>query len=234
MPSRQIQLEEVGLVTIVKRRGARNIRLTIQPDGQVRVSLPMWASYQAATEFVKQKRDWITKNQVSKSLIHSGQRIGKAHRLLFVPSPTASKTSARIKDQEIRVTHPAAQALTTATVQAAAHKAALRALRDEAEQLLPRRLRELATHNELPFKSASVRQLKTRWGSCSSQQHITLNYYLMQLPWPLIDYVLVHELVHTKHMNHGPEFWELMERLIPSARTVRKQLKAYRPWLVTY
>ena len=68
-----------------------------------------------------------------------------------------------------------------------------------------------------------------RWGSCSSDQMITLSYFLMQLPWDLIDYVILHELAHTKHLNHGPGFWSELEALCPDARARRKSIKEFRP-----
>lgn len=235
MSQKQIQLEEVGTITVVKRRGGRNIRLSVLPDGGIRVSLPTWAPYRAATDFVRQKRDWIAKHRVVQAKpLRPGQRIGKAHRIVFEQSLSAKNATARLKDQVIIVRVPADLSINSESVQAAAHKASLRALRAEAEQLLPRRLREIADSYGYRFASVSVRQLKTRWGSCSAQKDITLNYYLMQLPWPLIDYVLIHELVHTKHLNHSAAFWAAMESHIPGAKKMRTQLRQYRPWLLAH
>lgn len=235
MSQKQIQLEEVGTVTVVKRRGARNIRLSVLPDGGIRVSLPMWAPYKAATDFVKQKREWIAKHRVVQATpLRHGQRIGKAHRIEFEPSSVAKTPTARLQGQVVFVRIPAHLSISSESVQATAHKASLRALRAEAEQLLPRRLRDIANSYGYRFASVSVRQLKTRWGSCSAQKDITLNYYLMQLPWPLIDYVLIHELVHTKHLNHSAAFWAEMEQHIRGAKKMRSQLKQYRPWLLAH
>jgi predicted metal-dependent hydrolase len=232
---KQIVLSEVGTVTMVKRRGARNIRLSLTPDGGIRVSLPTWLPYRAATEFVKQKKDWIAKHQgATPAPITSGQRVGKAHRLDFHPSATATKPTSRSTGQIITVTYPAGLTSGSEVVQAVAHRASLKALQREAEQLLPQRLNNLAQAHGFSYKSVGVRRLKSRWGSCSSKKEITLNYYLMQLPWPLIDYVLLHELTHTKHLNHSKAFWAAMDELLPNVKDVRKQLKAYRPWLLTY
>jgi predicted metal-dependent hydrolase len=74
-----------------------------------------------------------------------------------------------------------------------------------------------------------IRKLTARWGSCSSAKVITLSYYLMQLPWPLIDYVLLHELSHTEHMNHGSDFWGKFESVLPGAKVLRKEIRTYKP-----
>jgi len=95
--------------------------------------------------------------------------------------------------------------------------------------LLPQRLDQLAAQNGLNYSSVAIRQLKSRWGSCSSAKHITLNLFLMQLPWHLIDYVLLHELTHTKVLRHGPPFWEELEKHAPGARKLRREISAYQP-----
>jgi predicted metal-dependent hydrolase len=115
-----------------------------------------------------------------------------------------------------------------AVVQEAATKAVLCALRKEAEQHLPERLQDLARLHNFSYRTVSVRQLKSRWGSCDQDKNIKLNLYLMQLPWELIDYVLLHELVHTRVMQHGPVFWSAMADLEPNTPQLRKQIRAYK------
>ena len=108
-------------------------------------------------------------------------------------------------------------------------RAAERAMKKEAEQLLPSRLADLARKHNYSYSSVTVRKLVSRWGSCSSHKVISLSYFLMQLPWELIDYVILHELAHTKRMNHSPDFWEELEKTCPNARQLRKQIKEFRP-----
>ena len=80
----------------------------------------------------------------------------------------------------------------------------------------------------LTIPKYGIRTMKTKWGSCDQNHDITLNYYLMQLPWNLIDYVLIHELVHTEHLNHSEEFWNRFEEALPGAKKIRKELKTYK------
>jgi len=89
------------------------------------------------------------------------------------------------------------------------------------------RLDELSVLHKLPYASATVRNQKTRWGSCSVRKTISLNINLTRLPSELMDYVIVHELVHTKIRGHGPDFWSSLTRLVPDAPGLRKKLGRY-------
>lgn len=73
----------------------------------------------------------------------------------------------------------------------------------------------------------TIRNQKTRWGSCSNAGNVNFNYQLYYLPDELLDYVVVHELAHRRHMNHSKEFWSEVERYCPDYRVSRKQLKEY-------
>lgn len=86
-------------------------------------------------------------------------------------------------------------------------------------------LAKLSQSLALPYSRAAVRSPRTRWGSCSSQQAISLNSKLIFLPSDLVHYVLVHELCHTVHFDHSPAFWSLVERFEPNYQTLRDRLK---------
>ena len=116
-------------------------------------------------------------------------------------------------------------------MQKAAHDACIKALRKQAEQLLPGRLSNLADRHGFAYGSVQIKHLKSRWGSCDHERNITLNLFLMQLPWELIDYVLLHELTHTQIMRHGPDFWNAMRRVLPNLQAIRKQMRLHHPVL---
>jgi predicted metal-dependent hydrolase len=232
MSTKQISLPDIGNVTLYKRRGNRSLRLSIGASGEIRVSLPYWLPYKAGEQFAISKALWIAANRARSNVsLRHGHAIGKAHRLYFEQTPIATKIQARVAANEVRVSFPVQLSTYDQAVQLAAQKASIRALRKEAEALLPQRLQALAIQTGFEYASVNVKQLKSRWGSCNSQKEITLNLFLMQLPWHLIDYVLVHELTHTKVMQHGSPFWREMERHIPRARELRKQMSAYQPIL---
>ncbi len=233
MAFKQFALDERTTITIYKRRASRSLRLSIAPNGEVRVSIPAWAPYSAGLQFARSRHDWITKqaqNHIT-NLLAAGQAVGKAHHLHFIASPQAKKTTSRVLTTEITVTHPTTLTVNDPTVQKVADAACIRALRGQAEQLLPQRLAQLARIHDLDYKSISIKRLKSRWGSCDQQRNIVLNLFLMQLPWECIDYVLIHELVHTKVMRHGPDFWQAMAEELPAVAQLRKQMRAYQPVL---
>lgn len=233
MAVRQVSLANIGAVTLYKRRGNRSLRLSISPRGEVRVSMPYWLPYKAGEQFALSKTTWILSHKAKSthSELEHGQSIGKAHRLHFAVEYSAVRISTRLASNEVRVTHPAHLSSSDPSVQRAARTASIRALRKEAEQLLPQRLQTLSEKTGLGYREVGIKYLKSRWGSCSSSKDITLNLFLMQLPWHLIDYVLVHELTHTKVMRHGRPFWDELEGHIPAAKALRKEINQYQPIL---
>ncbi|MDR0834242.1 MAG: M48 family metallopeptidase [Candidatus Symbiothrix sp.] len=93
---------------------------------------------------------------------------------------------------------------------------------------LPKQLADIAQAHGFTYLSVKTRKSKTRWGSCSSKKTISLSYYLLLLPQHLIDYVLLHELCHTVHMNHGPAFWALLDQHTGSkSKVFQKELRSY-------
>lgn len=231
MATKQVTLDEIGAVTLYKRRGNRSLRLSVSAAGEVRVSMPHWLPYKAGEQFARSKAPWILANRASTNLppLRHGQHVGKAHRLYFESSFAAAKVGTRLRPNEIYITHPHAVDAEHPSVQQAARSASLRALRKEAEHLLPQRLQMLSQKTGLQYRSVDVKHLKRRWGSCSSAQHITLNIFLMQLPWHLIDYVLAHELTHTKVMRHGAPFWQELEKHVPLAKQLRREINQHQP-----
>ena len=98
----------------------------------------------------------------------------------------------------------------------------------KARIVLEKRIRELAIKHSFHFNKLSIRNQRTRWGSCSNKNNISLNAKLLHLPQELIDYVILHELVHTKIKNHSKEFWQMLEKHIDNCKIYDKRLKEYR------
>lgn len=112
-------------------------------------------------------------------------------------------------------------------------KAIEAALKEIARPLLAKQLEFLAIQNGLVYNRVTVRGQKTRWGSCSSKGNISLNYKLLFLPPPLVRYVLLHELAHTRYLNHSPAFWSVLSGFDPEARKLDGMLQDashYVPW----
>ena len=134
----------------------------------------------------------------------------------------------RLKDQVFSVDIPNSANVKSLDIQQKIRFAIEETLRKEAKDYLPKRVKELAEKNSFRFKKVSVRNSKTRWGSCSYENNINLNLHLMRLPNHLIDYVILHELVHTKIKNHSKDFWNLLDVVTRNAKKLDKELKNYR------
>jgi predicted metal-dependent hydrolase len=229
MANKTAEIDGIGTVNLYKRKGSRHIRLSISANGQIRVTMPHWVPYSAGVTFAKQKSDWLKKQVKPPVILLSDSQIGKKHRLLFENTEQAKVTSRLYQDGRIVIRLPREIKSDASEAQSSATKACIRALKREAEDELPSRLKALADHYGFSYRSVEVKQLKGRWGSCDQRQQIVLNCYLMQLPWELIDYVFLHELVHTKIMAHGPRFWQEMAKYVKNLPAIRKLMRQHRP-----
>jgi predicted metal-dependent hydrolase len=230
MSVKKIALEGIGPVTLVKLARNRSIRLSVTAAG-VRVSMPRWTPFSAGIDFAHHNADWIVQELTQRRTtpLESGQAVGKVHYVRFEQVLGGQAATSRVTRTEVVIRLQPGERSNDPVVQLRAAKAAARALKREAESLLPPRLAALSARHGLPYTNVAVKSLKRRWGSCNTQGEITLNFYLMELPWKYIDYVLCHELTHTKHMNHGPGFWHLLTSLSPDARALSKQLRSHQP-----
>ena len=104
--------------------------------------------------------------------------------------------------------------------------------RTAARKFLVERLNQLAKAHGFTYNRVFIRNQKTRWGSCSIKNNINLNINLVRLPDELIDYTILHELVHTRIKNHSSNFWEQMDALLGDAKNMDKKLSAYEVLLI--
>ena len=99
--------------------------------------------------------------------------------------------------------------------------------RREAKNLIERRTRELGQNLGYTYGRISIRNQKTRWGSCSKRGSLSFNYKIAFLPESVRDYIIVHELCHLKEFNHSKRFWDLVRNIIPDYKNIRKELRKY-------
>ena len=99
--------------------------------------------------------------------------------------------------------------------------------RVEASRVLIGRLRQLSAQHGFRYNKVSVRNQKTRWGSCSVKNDISLNMKLLKLPEELMDYVILHELVHTRIKNHTRAFWRELDKIVGNAKALDARLNQY-------
>ncbi len=104
----------------------------------------------------------------------------------------------------------------------------VRLLAKQAKEALPPRLHELAKKHGFQYNKVTIRNMHTRWGSCSAKGNIGLSIYILTLPEHLQDYVMLHELCHTRQMNHSPKFWALLDSLVEGRNGLyRREMRHY-------
>ena len=130
-----------------------------------------------------------------------------------------------VRSNKITISIPQSNEVEDAEVQNEIRKAIERAWRKEAKEYLPKRVEELASKHKFDYKKVAVKNSKTRWGSCSFDNSINLSLHLMRLPDHLVDYVILHELVHTKIKNHSRDFWQLLDIVSGNAKKLDREVK---------
>lgn len=224
--------EEFGSISYRRSAQARYVRIRISEDGAVRASLPKRAPLRMIHELLNASRPEIRKlvNEQKAKLIQyqSGMKIGHSHRLV-IEYVAVEQPTKQLRGQELAIQLPESYRLNPEAGRAYVSEHVKKALRREATAYLPRRLRYLADMYGFTYERERFGNQSGRWGSCSSSGTISLNVALMNLPLELIDYVLIHELSHTKQMNHSPDFWDEVERCMPDYRIHKKKLKSMSP-----
>lgn len=224
----------LGEITLSRTRRARRITLCVKPDGEVRLSIPYTATREAGFRFLESKIEWVEACR-RKMAERFPQRpllppyATRRHTLQLEAADT-DRIRVRLTAERIEVRHPAALPPDDEAVQQAIRQGIREALRAEAKELLPERLAVLAARHGFRTGKVTIRATVSKWGSCSARNDFSLSLYLLLLPDRLIDYVLLHELCHTVHKNHGPRFHALLDSLCggESAR-LNRELKNFRP-----
>lgn len=213
-------------VVLSRRKGTRNLKISIKSDNSILLTAPHIISEQKAVEFLLSKRYWIEERLQPRTVFEEGSLIGKGGRVLVHSNePTIS---VRLSKYDVVVKLPSELDIQDNEIQDKISESADKSIKKQAEQLLPQRLEQLSTKYRISYRNSQVKKLKSRWGSCDSNNDIVLNMYLVQLDWSLIDYVIVHELAHTRHKHHQREFWDEVASILPDYKERRKALKEHK------
>lgn len=221
--------EEFGSITVTRSVQSRQVRIRIAPDGSLKASMPRYTPLAFLKKMVKtsrvELRDMIDSSR-PKTNYYDGQPIGKRHTLVVRQGASFSVV---LKGPSIIVTLEQSQALSDRVVMDSLRKTIIKVLRSEAKTYLTKRLAYLADTMNCTYSRVRFSHASSRWGSCSSTGTISLNIALMKLPLELIDYVVIHELAHTKEMNHSASFWDIVALFDPAYKIHRRQLKNETP-----
>lgn len=206
---------ELGEITVSKTRRARRITLSVRPPDKIRLSIPPSVSVREAMRFADSKAEWV-RGAIAKYAEKNPVEIiempysTRSHHLELHPVD-CRRITANIKNGTIRVSYPFDKDYKCEEVQSAIKKGIEEAWRTEAKAYLPERVAVLAREHGFKYGKVAVRNTVSKWGSCSVRNDLSLSLHLMRLPEYLTDYIILHELCHTVHKNHGPKFHELLD-----------------------
>jgi len=220
---------------MIKSTRTRRISISAKPFQPLRVTLPVFESYSRAERFLEEKGKWIHKTleKIRKledqyTVFNEDTRFHTREHELKVEHMDGDIPRVSLKNKMILVKLPLTSDIHSPEIQDMIRWGIQAAWRKEAREYLPARLSDLSRKHQLPYNRVIIKNNKTRWGSCSQKNNINLSLHLMRLPDHLIDYILLHELVHTLHRNHGRHFWKSLEKICPDARLLDKEMRGYR------
>ena len=222
--------KDFGQIIIRTRITARNISMRTKPDG-LHVTVPPRCLTSKIMAVIEEYRPKLLEKwqKSAEQPLDLNFRIDAPCFRLHLEEGRFSRFTLRINEEDITICCPPRTDFAQKSVQDLLRNAIIRALKKSAQTYLPPLLNELANHYGFKYKKVKITGSKSRWGSCSATGSINLSCYLMLLPPHLMDYVLLHELTHTKEMNHGPKFWEILNDLTEGkAKTLRAELRQFR------
>lgn len=226
---------ELGTIEFIHIERAKHIRVRILPTS-LKVSLPPAATQQDAMRFINSIRPRVLakQNKLEEKLRQNAILIDEKTNLRTLTFRVEARPAERknifftLRSDVLNIEFPQGMNCAEAHVQQYFWNGISHFLRKEAKRLLPARTLHLAEKHGFKFTEVKIQSSKGRWGSCSRAQSINLSLYLMLLPAHLIDYVILHELCHTKEMNHGVNFWRWMNRVTDNkSDQLRAELKTY-------
>jgi hypothetical protein len=207
---------------ILIRKEVKHARLRVSEDGQVRIIAPPAFSEEDITAMLKKKAKWIDTNLkyfngMSKVELQRNQLLLFGNRYgYFYDTSYAQKV---MVDHEHKTITSQKDLLDPKTQE--------KWYRRVAKKHLTKRTKELSAKMKLPFNKLFIRESKTKWGNCSKEKNISLNWKLIKAPDFVIDYIIIHELLHTVVMSHTHKFWTLLKSYYPDYKESIKWLEKY-------
>jgi predicted metal-dependent hydrolase len=224
---------------LVRSTKRKTIGLQVK-QGQVTVRAPYYLSKDAITEIVQKKSLWLKAKVAQQQEKMSAQCVeptidlfiegcfiwirGERKKLQITFSHSSTTY---IKDEDIVVVlsgRSQRRILNNKQLKTQVKKQLEQYFIAQAQLYIPARLKVLSDVVDLFPVSYKIRQYKARWGSCNSRQELSFNYLLMMSPDWVVDYVIIHELCHLKHLNHSADFWLLVQRFDPEFKLAKRWL----------
>ncbi len=229
MREKEYSDKELGKIVIRENPRARRIVLRTRPEA-IYITVPCGVAMNEIQDTIEKYRSRLihSKKKVERKLINLDYNIDAEFFKLSLVTGTQSRFLSHSELGQTKIICPPTANFEDEELQEWLRKVIEEALRKNAKIILPQLIDRLSAQHQLPYKSLKINSSQGRWGSCSSTKNINLSYYLLLLPSNLIDYVILHELTHTKEMNHGDKFWSILNGLTQGkALELRNMLKKY-------
>ncbi|WP_321333819.1 SprT family zinc-dependent metalloprotease [uncultured Bacteroides sp.] len=225
-------IEDKELGRLIIHVNVRAKRLIFRArDGEIIVTVPPRTSLKEIEAAIEQLRVKLlaSKNEHLHPLIDLDFRIDTEFFRLSLAYGNRDRFLSHSELGKMKIICPFNADFKDEKLQAWLRKVVEEALRRNAKIILPPRLYMLAEQHQFQYESVKINSSRGRWGSCSARKGINLSCFLVLLPRHLVDYVLLHELCHTREMNHGERFWTLLDSLTDGkALALREELKKYK------
>ena len=226
-----IEHPEWGTIIVAHNARARRIILRSRPDG-IHITVPTFATQRDIEQAIAECVPKLMQREPQGDLatIDCNYSYESDNFTFNVAEHDRDIFQLKHNGKDFTLLCPKGTDYYTSEMQKWMHKALTQAATCRAKELLPMRLKELATQKGFTYNRCTVRNVHSRWGSCNTKGNISLSVSLIELPDELIDYILLHELCHTVEMNHSDRFWALMDKVTAPAKAkeLRKRLKGYR------
>ena len=216
-------LEAAPDIIYVRSAQAKRYRLTLRRDGTAVATIPVRGTEREAVRFVEQHREWLERarvRQASRPCAAEAWTIGT--HVLWRGEMHAIRVASKGERPQVSV---AADVFRVATFDGDLRATLEAHFARRAKIELPARTWELAAETGVDLKSVTVRNQRARWGSCSAGGAVSLNWRLVQTPDSVRDYIIYHELMHLKEMNHSDRFWSRVQEVCPWWRDAERWLK---------
>lgn len=225
-----IEDEELGRLVVRVNQRAKSLVFRTKSDA-IYVSVPSGTTMKEIKQAVENLRGKLlaSRRRLNRPLIDLNYKIDTEFFKLSLISGDKEQFFANSRLGFMQIICPPTADFTDENLQDWLRKVIEESMRRNAKSILPPRLERLSKQCGLSYTSVKINSSQGRWGSCSGRKDINLSYYLVLLPSHLIDYVLLHELCHTREMNHSERFWALLNQLTEGkALALREELKKYR------
>ena len=204
---------------------ARRYILRLRPDGSARVTVPRGGSQAEARRFAERNIPWIERQRLRQATRPKGPAVWNAGTQILLRGQAVLLEISNVEGgHEVRL---GAESFRVAELPGDLRPLVERHLWRLAARELPPRLLALAAAHQVTIRRVSVRNQRSRWGSCSRRGVISLNWRLVQTPDFVTDYILLHELMHVREMNHSSRFWAEVARVCPDYEAAERWLKQH-------